>query len=121
MLHLFQERLRVLRSWDLTDPDVRTSFPFVGHTYLVRFDAWTYAKENLWASLMHRILFDLNRQLELEDLLDEELRSQKKGAGTRGEGTLRMAMEGHERPWKGMEGVPSCGRTGWWRRWGSPP
>lgn len=75
-LHLMRERLRKLRTWDLSDPAVREDFPFVGHTYLVHFDAWTYAKSNLWASLMHAILTQLDEQLSLERTIGEA------GAGT---------------------------------------
>lgn len=73
-LHLMKRRLNELRKWDLkelrsrglTPEQEQAQFPFVGHPYLVKFDAWTYAKQNLWASLMQRILVDLNRQFELE-------------------------------------------------------
>ena len=66
-LHLLKERLRKIRCWDLRDKDVLDSFPFVGHIYLIHFDAWTYAKNDLWASLMHKILVDLNAQLAVEE------------------------------------------------------
>ncbi|HWM94125.1 MAG TPA: P-loop NTPase fold protein [Thermoanaerobaculia bacterium] len=39
---------------------------YVGHVYPVTFDAWTYAKSNLWASLMQTIFFELSRQVHLE-------------------------------------------------------
>jgi hypothetical protein len=38
----------------------------VGHVYLIKFNAWTYAKSNLWASLMQTIFVELNNQLTLE-------------------------------------------------------
>ena len=44
---------------------------FVGHMYFVKFDAWTYSKKDLWASLMFRIFNDLSEQLELEQTLQE--------------------------------------------------
>ena len=66
ILQLLQERLRFLRNQKLINDAVRSSNPYVGHPYLVRFDAWTYAKSDLWASLMDRILFDLDQQLNLE-------------------------------------------------------
>ena len=69
ILQLLQERLRFLRNQDLSAEAVRNSNPYVGHTYLVRFDAWTYAKSDLWASLMERILFDLDQQLNLEQTI----------------------------------------------------
>ena len=49
-LHLLEKRLTEIRCWDLRDEHIRDEFPFVGHVYLVKFDAWTYAKKNLWAS-----------------------------------------------------------------------
>lgn len=70
VLHLIKERLSQLRSWDLTEDAVREQFPYVGHPYLVCFDAWTYAKSDLWASLMQRILLDLDQQLNLERTLE---------------------------------------------------
>jgi hypothetical protein len=42
---------------------------FVGHLYQIHFNAWTYAKSNLWASLMDTIFSTLNRQMQLEQLL----------------------------------------------------
>jgi hypothetical protein len=39
---------------------------YVGHVYTVNFNAWTFAKDHLWSSLMHQVLIDLNCQLELE-------------------------------------------------------
>jgi len=76
VMNLMQERMREVRSWALSedeawgsDPAKRS--PFVGHVYPIRFDAWTYAKGNLWASLMQTIVFELNRQLTLERQLVE--------------------------------------------------
>lgn len=71
ILHLLKERLREIRCWDLTEKATREAFPYVGHPYLIKFDAWTYAKSDLWASLMQRILLDLDRQLSLERTLDK--------------------------------------------------
>jgi hypothetical protein len=71
VLHLIKERLRQLRSWDLSEEDMLENFPYVGHPYLVHFDAWTYAKSDLWASLMQRILLDLDQQLNLEQTIEK--------------------------------------------------
>jgi hypothetical protein len=71
VLHLVKDRLRQLRLWDLTSEAVRNDFPYVGHPYIVHFNAWTYAKSNLWASLMQQILLDLDRQLSLEKTLEQ--------------------------------------------------
>ncbi len=43
----------------------------VGHVYQIRFNAWTYAKANLWASLMQTIFTEMNRQLSCEQSLVE--------------------------------------------------
>lgn len=48
-------------------------FPFVGHTYPIWFDAWTYAKSDLWASLMYKICSELDRMLFLEKRIHEEI------------------------------------------------
>ncbi len=45
--------------------------PFVGHIYQINFNAWTYAKSNLWASLMQTIFVELSRQLTLEKRLEQ--------------------------------------------------
>jgi predicted KAP-like P-loop ATPase len=71
VLHLVKDRLSQLRLWNLTSETVRDKFPFVGHPYIVHFNAWTYAKSNLWASLMQQILIDLDRQLSLEKTLEQ--------------------------------------------------
>jgi len=70
-LHLLRKRLVEIRKFDVTDSAVRENkFPYVGHPYIIHFDAWTYAKDDLWASLMQRILLDLDRQLSLEKTLE---------------------------------------------------
>lgn len=46
--------------------------PYAGHVYQIVFNAWTYAKSNLWASLMQQIFFELNRQLSLEAELQKD-------------------------------------------------
>ena len=46
---------------------------FVGHVYQINFNAWTYAKSNLWASLMHEIFIQLNSQLSLEKNLSTKV------------------------------------------------
>lgn len=67
-MHLIQQRLNELRSRKLTREQAweGTSNPYVGHIYQVRFDAWTYAKADLWSSLMQTIFSEFNRQLTLE-------------------------------------------------------
>ncbi len=70
VLHLLTQRLAEIRRQPLPDGD---AFPYIGHPYVIRFDAWTYAKANLWASLMQRIFFELNRQIGLEREIIEKL------------------------------------------------
>jgi len=79
-MHLMKEEMARIRTlsvpkdeaWpDAAEPD---AFPYVGHVYMINFDAWTYAKSDLWASLMQTILQGLNRQLFLESKIDEILR-----------------------------------------------
>jgi predicted KAP-like P-loop ATPase len=79
VMNLMQERMREVRSWALSAEeawggDVAKRSPFVGHLYPIRFDAWTYAKGNLWASLMQTIVFELNRQLSLEQKLAKRIK-----------------------------------------------
>jgi hypothetical protein len=58
----------VKKGWSIQDkdPDVPA---YVGHIYQINFNAWTYAKSNLWASLMDTIFISLNRQMQIEQLL----------------------------------------------------
>lgn len=75
-MHLIQKRLREISSVPLLqdkggsgEGESLSDFPYVGHLYKVNFDAWTYAKANLWASLMQKILSDLDAQLQIEEVL----------------------------------------------------
>ncbi|MEE9341327.1 MAG: P-loop NTPase fold protein, partial [Thermoplasmata archaeon] len=72
VMHLLRQRMRQIRAMRLKEEETWNDDPekrslYVGHVYFVRFDAWTYAKSNLWASLMDRIFSDLNDQLTLEE------------------------------------------------------
>jgi ABC-type dipeptide/oligopeptide/nickel transport system ATPase component len=77
VMHLMQQRINAIRgrkllperAWgDKSDVDV-----YVGHIYQIRFDAWTYAKADLWSSLMQTIFYEFNRQLTLEKQIAEAL------------------------------------------------
>jgi hypothetical protein len=76
VLHLIENRIQEIRCErvNTTDDGSDSNFPFVGHPYLIRFDAWTYAKGNLWASLMQQVFFELDRQVGLEQTLAKELK-----------------------------------------------
>ena len=69
VLHLIEKRIQEIRCEPIPDQAAAEDFPFVGHPYLIRFDAWTYAKGNLWASLMQKIFVDLDRQIAVEQAL----------------------------------------------------
>jgi len=43
---------------------------YVDRMYLIRFSAWTYSKDDLWASMMFRIFRDLSCQMELEEKIN---------------------------------------------------
>jgi predicted KAP-like P-loop ATPase len=72
-LHLMKQRINEIRSKALTEKKAWGEddqlFPYAGHIYQIEFDAWTYAKSNLWASLMQKVFFELNRQISLEEKL----------------------------------------------------
>jgi predicted KAP-like P-loop ATPase len=81
IMHLMQEHMTSLRSRSVDldeeawhpDPNHEKLSPYVGHIYQIKFDAWTFAKSNLWASLMQTIFFELNRQISLEQQIAEAL------------------------------------------------
>ncbi|MBW4640872.1 MAG: hypothetical protein KME05_22130 [Gloeocapsa sp. UFS-A4-WI-NPMV-4B04] len=52
-------------AWD-PNPSNDCFSPYVGHIYQIKFDAWSFSKSNLWASLMQTIFFELDRQIKLE-------------------------------------------------------
>jgi WD40 repeat protein len=78
-MYLIQQKVNEIRSQSLTisetwvnpgDPShAKVLSPYVGHIYQIQFNAWTYAKSNLWASLMQEIFYELNRQISLEQQL----------------------------------------------------
>ncbi len=87
MMHLMQKHMVEIRSrgldpveaWGFKDkdeenPDSSRLNRYVGHIYQIKFDAWTYAKSNLWASLMQTIFFELDRQISLEHQIDTALK-----------------------------------------------
>lgn len=87
IMHLMQTHMVAIRSqgmeaieaWGFKDekstsPDSDQVGRFVGHIYQIKFDAWTYAKANLWASLMQTIFFELDRQISLEQQIDAALK-----------------------------------------------
>ncbi|PSR15766.1 hypothetical protein C8255_21385 [filamentous cyanobacterium CCP3] len=69
--HITAIRCRSLtpeQTWSHKADDPKLS-PYVGHIYQIKFDAWTYAKSDIWASLMQTIFSELDRQLMLEKQL----------------------------------------------------
>ena len=79
VMHLLKNRLRFIRKIDITNHIIGKQYPYIGHPYLVQFDAWTFAKNDLWASLMQKILYDLNQQLSIEQYLKDAKVDIKKG------------------------------------------
>ena len=76
-MNLLRERILEIRSKRLdfeskTRSDDLAIFPYVGHPYVIQFNAWTYAKSSLWASLMQTIFVELDRQISLERWLEDE-------------------------------------------------
>ncbi|MBD2359524.1 hypothetical protein H6G41_34130 [Tolypothrix sp. FACHB-123] len=71
-MHLIQEKITQIRCQPLNEEQAwKDDALHVGHIYQIRFDAWTYTRSNLWASLMQTIFFELNRQLSLEKQLQK--------------------------------------------------
>ena len=46
VLHLLKERLSQIRLIGVSEPSAPAASAYVGHLYLVHFDAWTYAKSD---------------------------------------------------------------------------
>jgi len=97
VLHLIDERLRDIRSEPLhrasgKPGEENREFPYVGHPYVIRFDAWTYAKSSIWASLMQTILLELNRQVGIEQTVNTVLQG-KKNFETKEPAVWRMLTE----------------------------
>lgn len=69
VLDLIKRRLIEIRCSEVKNRDENL---YVGHPYLIEFNAWTYAKSNLWASLMHDIFTQLNNQLTVEQALNNK-------------------------------------------------
>jgi WD40 repeat protein/sulfur relay (sulfurtransferase) DsrC/TusE family protein len=75
-MYLIQQRIEEIRRQELirlqawgepnVPSDIQILSPYVGHIYQISFNAWTYAKSDLWASLMQDIFYELNRQITLE-------------------------------------------------------
>ncbi|MFO7679284.1 MAG: P-loop NTPase fold protein [Chloroflexota bacterium] len=73
VMHLMQKEMQRIRSLKVTKAWIADETePYVGHVYPISFNAWTYAKSDLWASLMQTIFMELNRQLSLEQLFTRE-------------------------------------------------
>jgi len=75
-MHLIEKQITKIRCQQLTKKqtwgdkgDESYLSPYVGHVYQIKFNAWSYAKSDLWASLMQTIFEQLDRQLTLEQQL----------------------------------------------------
>lgn len=71
VMHLMRQRLKTMsrksvsqkRAWNNESDELS---PYVGHIYQIYFNSWTYAKADLWSSLMQTIFYELNHQLTIE-------------------------------------------------------
>ena len=72
-MRLMRERMIEIRGLEVNPEQAWGAQPFayVGHIYLIELNAWTFAKSNLWSSLMQTIFFELDRQIEREWALAE--------------------------------------------------
>lgn len=83
VMGLLQERLHELRAEQLDEGDAwdgPSPSPFVGHVYPIEFNAWTYARADLWAGLMFTVLYELDRQLGIERRLMQKDGNLRDGA-----------------------------------------
>ncbi|ESA39127.1 wd-40 repeat-containing protein [Leptolyngbya sp. Heron Island J] len=64
---IYQEAISTEQAWALNDNDNPDAVsPYVGHIYQIYFNSWTYAKADIWSSLMQNIFYELNYQLTIE-------------------------------------------------------
>ncbi|MGM3308822.1 P-loop NTPase fold protein [Anabaena sp. WFMT] len=77
-MHLIEKQITKIRCQQITAKqtwgqkgDEPNLSPYVGHVYQIKFNAWSYAKSDLWASLMQTIFDQLDRQLTLEKQLEK--------------------------------------------------
>jgi hypothetical protein len=75
------------------------AFPYVGHIYQIKFDAWTYAKADLWYSLTQTIFYEFNRQYTLEQEIEQSLKK-----------VNRSQLEGGKF-WKALNAMSEFDRT----------
>lgn len=73
MLEVRCQEVSVKKAWKPAG-EYGNMFPFVGHIYQIKFDAWTYSKSDVWASLMQTIFVELDRQISIEFQLRELLK-----------------------------------------------
>lgn len=69
VMHLMRERIDAIRAQTLRPDETwegAYQSPFVGHVYPINFNAWTYARADLWAALMQRVLSELDQQIGIE-------------------------------------------------------
>ncbi|MTJ49106.1 P-loop NTPase fold protein [Dolichospermum sp. UHCC 0259] len=79
-MHLIEKQITKIRCQKLNEEktwgehgEEKDLSPYVGHVYQIKFNAWSYAKSDLWASLMQTIFEQLDRQLTLEKQLRDIL------------------------------------------------
>lgn len=68
-INLIKKRFIEIQKMEMKNEDKQV---FVRHLYFIKFDAWTYSKDNLWASLMYSIFKHLSEQLDMEATLENK-------------------------------------------------
>lgn len=103
IMNLMQQRMNEIRSASLTKKQTwgkeEEAFPYVGHIYQIKFDAWTYAKADLWYSLTQTIFYEFNRQYTLEQQIEQSLKK-----------VNRSQLEGGKF-WKALNAMSEFDRT----------
>ncbi|MDB9420831.1 P-loop NTPase fold protein [Microcystis aeruginosa] len=103
IMNLMQQRMNEIRSASLTKKQTwgkeEEAFPYVGHIYQIKFDAWTYAKADLWYSLTQTIFYEFNRQYTLEQEIEQSLKK-----------VNRSQLEGGKF-WKALNAMSEFDRT----------
>lgn len=70
LMHLMRQRMQRIRCMESSGMD----YPYVGHVYLINFDAWAYAEGDIWISLMHTIFRELKEQFDMEQQIQAFLK-----------------------------------------------
>jgi predicted KAP-like P-loop ATPase len=125
-MHLIEKQITKIRCQQLNGKQTwgeqgeeKDLSPYVGHVYQIKFNAWSYAKSDLWASLMQTIFEQLDRQLTLEQQLRDVGENDLAGGDIWGvlnqmSGSDRKALESNfQEVFKKLRGKNVNGNTLW--------